>query len=723
MNVINTAIFKEEVVRQSQAGECGLACLAMVAEHYDLRIGLTRLRQLFPISARGASLRTLISIADELGFHTRGLKLDVDTLIHLQCPAILHWDLNHYVVLAKVKKLRRGNAYEILDPAEGRRLLDAQELSKHFTGIALELTPSARFSKSDKRERLSIFQLWSRAIGLWPTLAKVLALALIMQVIVLAAPLQMQLSIDYVLSAQDADLAFVLLFAFAGLWLISTLSMFARSFLILNASTTISFQASANLFRQTVFLPIPWFEKRHLGDIVSRFSSLQPISDLVSKGLVAAIVDGLLGVVTLTLMFIYSPVLAGVSIAAIAAYFVIRVTTHAGLRLANIDTITAQAQENSSFLESMRGINAIKLFCREESRQRHWQNYKSRFVNATLKMGRWTAASDVSSSSVVSLESIVFIFVSIKMVMSGSLTLGMVFAFQAFKQSFMGATIRIIDQLLTYRLLNIHLERVSDIAFAEPEEAPSSDTAGKNTGSDVVAFSSLKLANVSFKYGPDAPWILRDLDLEIQSGETIAVVGPSGVGKTTLVKVLCGLVPPTFGAVLVDGQLVTKYGVRRFRQQLGVVSQDDTLFSGSIAENVSFFDLEYDVARVEMCCRSSAILNDILKMPMKLETLIGDMGSTLSGGQKQRLLLARALYKNPNLLVMDEGTAHLDVDTEREISKTIKSLGISRVIVAHRHETIMLADRILLLTDGQLKDVTEATKDRSPMARLPSQHV
>lgn len=684
-----------DVVRQAEAGECGLACIAMIARYHGDKADLGWFRRAYPLSSRGASLKDLIRISDQLGFHTRALKCGLDSLAKLSLPAILHWDLNHFVVLNRVRGRAGGQCYEISDPARGARSLRLDELANHFTGVALELTPSVGFTPASKRPRLKIEQLWTRISGLGPAVGRILALSIIMQAITLVTPFYMQLAIDTALPAADIDLLLILAVGFSSLLLINALSMWIRGRLTLSLANSLTLQTAVNLFRHTLFLPSSWFEKRHLGDVVSRFGSLQPISDLLSRGLVSSLVDGALAVTTLILMILYSGVLTALVVAVVGVYAIVKILFFHTVKIANANLLTAQAIENSAFIENVRGISAIKIFCQEGNRQRLWQNKKADVVNGTIKLGRITSTFDTANSFVVALENIIFVYVGLKMVMDGTITLGMIFAFQAYKQNFLGAATRLIDQVQSYKLLDVHLARISDIAL----ESREADIRGECSQ---LPYGVVELKDVSFTYGTGLPFVLRGVNLRLEPGKTTVIVGVSGSGKTTLLKILCGLLQPTTGRILIDSIPVHEFGLRHYRERLGVVCQEDTLFAGSIAENIAFFDPDYDLGQVADCCRQAAIHDDILAMPMRYETMVGDMGSNLSGGQKQRILLARALYKQPHILLLDEGTAHLDVMTETKVVGALKQLEMTRIMVAHRPDTIRSADIVYQVVDGHV---------------------
>ncbi len=685
-------------IAQVEASECGLACLAMICGFHGLRTDIFAIRQRHSVSARGMTLTRLMDIAEQLGFSARPLRGDVDDLPNLDLPAVLHWDMTHFVVLDQIRSGPGGARYVINDPARGRVVLRRDELSKHFTGVAVELLKSENFRPKVEETKLKITHLWSAMIGFWPAAANILALSLVMQVAILAAPFFSQVAIDSVLPSADRDLLKVLCIGFLMLAVVSLAANWLRSLVIVSLNNALTYQVVVNLANHLLRLPIVWFERRHVGDIVSRFGSTQPVSQLLSQGMVAAFVDGIMSIITLGLMFVYSIQLTLIAIAALVLYILIRVSFLQALKLRNIDAITTAARENTLFIETVRGIGAIKAFGQEGNRQRIWQRSKAEAINAQIKLGRLTAGFDAVGGFVPSAERVIFIAVAIGLALDGSITIGMVFAFQAYKQQFLDAGIRLVEQAVNYRILHVHLGRISDIALAKPELE-----AGDRRLRDEPDLShGVSVRGVRFRYGAGDPEVLAGASLEAKPGQMIALVGPSGGGKTTLMRVMMGLLEPTQGGVYLGREPLSSISKTTWRRSIGSVAQDDTLFAGSLADNIAFFDPQLDMSRVEDAARAACIHEEILAFPMGYDTLVGDMGSILSGGQKQRVLLARALYSQPKLLFLDEGTANLDVSSEAQVLAALHKLPIIRVVVAHRPQSIEAADRVYMVANGRV---------------------
>jgi ATP-binding cassette subfamily B protein RaxB len=412
-----------------------------------------------------------------------------------------------------------------------------------------------------------------------------------------------------------------------------------------------------------------------------------------------------MAILTLALMFIYSPLLGGVACAALALYVGLRLAFLQSIKLRNLDVITTMAKENSNFIESVRGISAIKAFGQEGNRQRLWQKSKADAVNAQVKLGRLQAAFDALGQFVIGAERVVFVYIAIGLAFDSVLTVGMIFAFQAYKQQFLDAGMRLTEQAINYQIVKVHLTRIADIALSPLEEG---ETEKSNEEPDFT--KPLVLDRVFFRYGTNEPMVLQGVNLKVEPGEFIAITGPSGGGKTTLMKILMGLFEPTQGAVRLGERPISSYRKAKYRRCIGSVAQGDTLYAGSLAENIAFFDPEIDMDRVRDVARMAQIDGEIEAMLMGYETLVGDMGSVLSGGQLQRVLLARALYPDPQVLILDEGTANLDAENEVKILETLQSLAITRIAVAHRPATLEAAQKVYEVKGGQAVDIEAAAK-------------
>ena len=681
------------MIHQDEAAECGLACLAMIASRHGHDVDLLSLRARFGVSIKGMTLTTLLRIAEQLQLDVRPLRCDPEDFNEVPLPAILHWGFNHFVVLTKVKGRGHARFFVINDPANGERIIDAAQMSAQFTGVLVEAIPSLAFRRRRERSKLSLWQLWSRAPGLGSVLGRILLLSLLIETFSLAAPFYLQIGLDSVIPSHDLDFLTSLALGFGALAILSQATSFVRSWAIVSLSNELGYRLVSNLFRHLVRLPIGWFQKRSVGDVLTRFNASQPITELLGNGLVQAMVDGVMTVITLVLMLIYSPLLTAVTIAGLLLYILIRWSYFGVLRTRNVSVIQAQAREQAILIETIRGITPIRLFGREQDRLRVWQARRAAVVNASVGIARLQAMFSTANATVIAVENIVFVYIAIRLNLSGGFTIGMITAFGAYKQQFLSASLNVVGKIADYRMLDVQLGRIGDIALTPPEPA-------SPLGSSVGVIERIELCDVYFAYGPGEQDVLAGVDLVIEPGETLAITGTSGSGKTTLLKLLLGLVQPTDGKILVNGKTLTRAGMASYRERVGSVMQDDTLFAGSISENIAFFDPQIDQVWVEEAARLAIIHDDIMAMPMAYESLVGDMGSALSGGQKQRVLLARAFYRKPQLLVMDEATAHLDTANESKVNASLKAQGIACVIVAHRPSTIAMADRQVEIRQG-----------------------
>jgi ATP-binding cassette subfamily B protein RaxB len=701
------------LVLQTEAAECGLACLAMVAGAHGLDTDLATLRQRFSLSLRGVTLADLVRMADGLQLNSRALRAELDELPQLQTPCILHWDLNHFVVLVSLK---RGVAL-IHDPARGARRLPLAELSSHFTGVALELAPAPGFVPARARQRVTLRGLLGPASGLKRSLAQIFVLALGLEAFLLLTPFFMQWVVDGVLVSGDRDLLVTLGVGFALLVLIQVGTAAARSWAVLYLSATLNLQWLVNVFAHLLRLPVAWFEKRHAGDIWSRFQSVQQIQQTLTTHFIEAVLDGLLVSLTLVVMAFYSLQLTAVAVAAVALYGALRWALFSRLREVSEEALVFEARQNSHFLESLRGVQAIKQFNAQGDRQSRFASLVVDTMNADIggrKLELWFS---VGHRLLFGLERVAVIWLGALLVLDQRLSVGMLFAFFAYKEQFALRFSGLIDKAVELKMLKLQGERLADIVLTAPERDGAAATgAPAGQGAQAVpAGAAIELRNLSFAYADGEAPVLDGVSLRIEPGESVAIVGPSGCGKTTLLKIMLGVHAPSAGEVLVGGVPLARWGLRAWRDAVGVVMQDEPLFSGSVADNISFFAAEPDVEWLQHCARVAAVHDEIEAMPMGYQTLIGDMGAAMSGGQKQRILLARALYKRPQFLLLDEATSSLDVDRERLVNQAVRQLALTRVIVAHRPETINSATRVIALHEGRVAQDLRSVPSAAPL--------
>jgi ATP-binding cassette subfamily B protein RaxB len=691
------------LLMQSEAAECGLACVAMVAGYHGHDIDLLSLRQRFSLGARGATLKHLVDVGAVLKLASRPVKVELDDLAHLRLPCILHWDMTHFVVLRKVVTAPDGTlrAVHLHDPARGRVKVNAAEVSASFTGIALEMTPAQGFARRVERQRIRIGELVSSAAGLRPALLQILGLALALEVFALLSPLFIQLVVDGPIASADYDMLTVVAIGFAVLMLFQTMIGAFRSWMVIYCSTHLNMQWVANVFTHLLNLPLAFFEKRQLGDVISRFNSINVIQETLSTKFIEAILDGMLALTALAVLLHYSAPLAGVVLLFLLSYGLLRWATFVANRRANEEQLSSKAAEQSLFMESVRGIQAIKLFNQESARHVRWLNALAENINRKIVGQRLSLLFTTSSTMLTGAENIAVVWLGARLVIDHTFSIGMLFAFLAYKSVFSARAYALVDKLQELRMLSLHGERLGDIVLTprEDSDATLEQPSLAGAGTDHM---TIELKHVSFRYSDADPWVIRDLSLVIHPGQSLAVVGQSGCGKTTLLKLLIGILIPTEGEILIGGTPLKRFGARRYRELIGTVMQDDQLFAGTVAENISFFDQQQDFARVHACATAASVAADLQAMPMGYASLMGDMGASLSGGQKQRLLLARALYKQPQILFLDEATSHLDMENELTVNESIQQLNLTRVIVAHRRETIATAQRVVELSQGAI---------------------
>ena len=680
---------------QTNAADCGVACLAMIAAAHGRSASVPEIRKRIGLGTHGNSVKAIIDLARPLGLRARALRLEPDDAPSLATPCLLLWGTRHFVVL----KRATGRSWVVHDPAVGVRRYRRGEIERYFSGIAVELAPSGTFRDAQlPAPKLEIRAIWAQARGIASVLATLLALSAVLQAIALVSPMYVQLVVDDGLAHEDRELLAVLGLGFGGIVAIGAITTYLRSAIGLYAGATLSDRIAANLCDHLLRLPLLFFVQREIGDLNARFGSLAPVLKMLTSGIVAVLIDGFLACTTLVLLRLYDATLTWVVLGFWLASLAVQLGGVRRLRDLKRESIRASAAEQTIFIESLRSILSVKANAMEGPRADLWRQQHLDAIDTSTRQQRFSIRLDLVRAFIAGAENMLVVYLGALAVLRGDLSIGMLYAFIAYKSHFVRAASSLVDQAVEIRMLKLHLERLAEIVHTEAEttnDVARTIEAGIRGG--------ISARGIRFRYAPHLPEVLSDVSFDVAPGSEIALVGGSGSGKSTLLRILIGLVTPDGGEVLVDARRAIGECRAAVKAGTGVVLQGDSLFTGSIRDNVGLFALDVDGERIAECCRIAAIGDEIEALPMAYDTPLGDMGVTLSAGQMQRLLIARALYKQPRLLVLDEATANLDDATRAHLNANLRSLGITIIRVTHRLDEIAQCDAVYLLEQGRLR--------------------
>jgi ATP-binding cassette subfamily B protein RaxB len=659
----------------------------MIASFHGYHVDLPSMRRLHSTSLRGLNVDQLIKIGSRLGLSGRAVSIDLADIRHLSVPCILHWDFDHFVTL---KRVQRGRAV-IHDPKIGARAYDFRQLSDHFTGIAVEFQPTASFRSADDRLNPSATSLLGGIGAERASLWKAFALSTVFQAFVLINPLFLRWAVDNTSRHLKSSALVWLAIAFGLLAIAQATTNAIRSWVIMNCGMQLRLRWMTGLISHLLRLPMSFFENRNIGDTMSRVSSVAAVQQTIVSDLTAALLDGIVASATLIAMACTIPTVVAVPLVSACLLALLRFTAFRFSYAYNKEQLILAARQSSNLLDSLRGIQTVKTLGLFALRRTSYVNVHVDLLNNNARAQRLQILLSLGGNIVTSVEYVITVALCASLLWAQTNSAGVIFAFLAYRNQFLARVGSLANDLSNIGMLKVHAERLADILLQRPEIIMQ----GNGSDIEVTTAPSIQLENVSFRHSDGDPWILRSVNLQIGAGESLCLTGPSGCGKSTLLKLIAGLYEPTEGRILIDGNDLNSMDREKFRTSIGTVLQDDRLLSGTIAENICAFDIEPDQVLIESAARKAAMHEDILRMPMGYNTLIGEMGGSLSGGQKQRLYVARALYRGPWLLLLDEATSHLDLDNERDMNSALKGLGITMIIAAHRPETIATCNRVV----------------------------
>ena len=682
------------VILQGEISECALASLAMIAAAWGLKADLAAFRAKVAATPRGVNLRTLMNLAAGIGLAARPVRIGLQRLGDLKLPAILHWNMDHFVVLERVK----GDVATIVDPARGRLRVPLDSMSAHFTGIAVEFTPTDSFQPGVMRLSRSFRRVWLDDRGLRSSAISMLWLTVLLQITIIAMPFAYRSAIDRAGGRfSDPHLLWIGC-GIALMMIVQAGSSWSRGVVVTRLGSLFVHRVSTHIVARLFSLPVAFFQRQMLGDVLSRVRSVDTIRRFVTDQAAPLVIDLVVGIATAALMIAFSPHLAFIVIIGLTIELGVRLVGMRRQRELSEDLLEAEGKELSRLLESMRAIQAIKLAGREAQRFAVWENELVRVLNANTRLNRQRTTIGTITSAAGALEWAAVLAVGVLGVGYAPVTTGVLFGFLAYRGVFRERLSTVMDSIWSLQLVGVHLRRLDDLMLTEAEPQGGGFSQVEGPG-------HLQLENISFRYAPTEPLVLDNVSLDIPAGACVAIVGPSGSGKSTLIKLILGIETPQRGRILLDRVPIDEVHRQVWRERFGVVMQDDTLLAGSISENVAFFDPRIDMDKVRAAAGAAAIHDEIEAMPMDYGTLVGDMGVQVSGGQRQRILIARALYREPGIILFDEGTANLDAKSELKISEVLANLAPTRIIVAHRSHLLSVSDIVYEVRDGGVSRV------------------
>jgi ATP-binding cassette, subfamily B, bacterial HlyB/CyaB len=681
---------------QQSSSDCGAACLVMVGRYWGKQFSLNRLRELARVNRSGSLLKGLVNAAETLGFVTRPVKASLDQLAKQQLPAIAHWEGNHYIVVYEIK----GDRVVVGDPALGQRTLTAREFQAGWTEYALLLQPTALLTEAPEAKT----QFWQFLELIRPhrlVLSEIFAASLLIQLFSLVTPLLTQLLLDRVV-VQRSSLSLVAVVAgllIFGLFRVVMTGL--RQYLLDHTAQRVDAALIVGFIRHTFRLPLSFFESRYVGDIIARIQENHKIQRFLTGEALSIVLDLLTVFIYIGLMFWYSWQLALLALSIIPPFLLLALIATPFLQKVSREIFTALAKESSFLIEALTGVNTIKSMAVEQRVRWQWEQLLNRSIAKTFSGQVISNQLQIFSSTIEVLASTAILGYGAWQVIQNQLTIGQLVAFNMLLGNVISPFKRLTILWNQLQEVVISVERINDVLDAEPEE-------DLNLQPRQIMSSlrgHLSFQSVTFRYHPDNETnVIENLSFEVQPGKTVALVGRSGSGKTTVSKLILGMYAPTDGKVLIDGKDLTTVSLQSLRSQIGVVDQSNFLFGGTIRENISISHPEATIEEIRQAAELAGASDFIEQLPLTYEAPIGERGGMLSGGQCQRLAIARALLGNPSLLILDEATSNLDAESERIIQTNLNTIlkGRTTIVIAHRLSTIRQADLILVLDRGIL---------------------
>ncbi|QDJ13772.1 hypothetical protein CEP45_07945 [Mergibacter septicus] len=692
------------MIFQNSAADCAISCVMMIANYYHKYITYERIKQIIPNYKQGCSINDIIQLLEKLELTAFPFSLEQEEVQQLNLPTILHWDHNHFVVLVAIKNKK----YIIHDPDKGILKLNKSKFNQHFSGVAINITNNThlKFIEDKKEKTRSVFHFLKGIKNIKPTLSFILILLFMLEFINLTLPQLTQITIDQVLTTNDENLLYVVTIAYFLLLCFQLLFTITRDWGVIWISANINLDWSISIFRHIHSLYASFFNTRSIGDIISRINSLEKIKDIITTQFVSAILDSLIVVISLIIMFAYSKFLSLVIILITITYFILKLLYLNLLRSLNVSVIRSKSRQQSLLIESIKNNLIFRLYSNHTTLHNNYINATTELVNQQSRLELMNIFTRSINLFLAGIRNIAILFIGGKIVIHQGLTIGMFVAFIAYAEQFSVRASKLVDYWLKIKMISAHITRIDDI-LTSPQEK-------NKTGNNRIIehISEIELRNIYFTSDNERKSILKNINLRITSGQTILIKGYSGSGKSSLIKLILGLVEPSHGELLFNGLDYSQIGKDQIRKIAGVVLQENGLLTGNILYNITL-DTSSTIEDVIELTQKLGIHSIIDKLPMGYFTYISDAGNILSGGQIQKIIIARALFKQPSLLIFDEATSNLDHQSELQVNNVIMQSPAIKIIISHKNEIGIKPDIVIIMHEGQIVKLFDNNKDNS----------
>lgn len=687
------------VLLQMNSTECGAACLAMILTYHGRKTRVAECRHYMSSSRDGTTALALTQTARIFGLRTRAYAIEqLADFAHVQLPAIIHWGFNHFVVVERWTP----TTVEIIDPSLGRRTLSVAEFGQEFTGVVLTFEPGIHFETRTTTGQLT-WRTYCRALiqlpGMIGLLLQILLASFLVQGLGLALPVFTQILVDQVLHYRITNIMPMLGIGMSLLLTTQIVVGYLRSVLLIFLQARLDAQLMLGFLEHLFALPFRFFQQRSSGDLLMRLNSGVMIREVLTNQTISVLLDGGFVLGYLLILFTQAPLFAVSALSLGILQVLLLIVTRRPMHSLMQKDLAAQAAAQSYLVETLAGIAIVKASGATARALEQWSHLFVQELNLSLQRSHLSATIHVLLDGINRFAPLIMLWVGGWQVLNGRMTLGTALLLNSLAITFLSPLASLVANARQLQLVGAYLERISDVLDTEPEQQ------ARTVQLAPQLMGHIELRNVSFRYAPDSPWVLKNISLIIAPGEKVALVGPSGSGKSTLALLLLGLYQPTEGEILFDGAPLNQFDYQSIRSQLGVVLQESFLFSGSVRRNIAFHQPDLTFEQVVAAASKAAIHDEIMAMPMCYETLIAEGGAGLSGGQRQRLALARALAIQPAVLLLDEATSHLDVVTEQAVEQHLNKLACTRIVIAHRLSTVRNADSIIVLKDGEIVEI------------------